>query len=178
MIGFIPLEAGTEVCRLADALYIDSFPEVERAPLPSLHSFALQNGVTYAAVCDGGFRGIIFTVEDDGLIFLLYLAIHPEHRGEGLGTAVLDLLSRRAGGRRIFLNAEPPDEGDDRGARIARIRFYRGNGFSDSGKVTTSDGQRYLLMHRGGYVLPEEAAEFYARTGVDRLFSPLPRRCG
>ncbi len=48
-----------------------------------------------------------------------YVAVHPEHQGEGLGTAIIEeLVELSAGYKKIILSANPGT-----GA------FYRGNGF-------------------------------------------------
>lgn len=174
MTSLIPIELGTAVCGLADSLYLGAFPECERTSLEALHRFSEEGHVNYMAIWDDGFRGLVYTVEDDSLLFVLYLAVDPDNRGRGYGSSALEAVHDLAAGRRVFLNAEPPDEGADRDVRTIRISFYRDNGFSDSGKVTFSDGQRFLLLHRGGAVSMDEAAAFYRCTGVDMLFGTHP----
>ena len=65
-----------------------------------------------------------------GYVLLNYLAIHPEHRGQGVGSAALELLARRFSQRQgllLELTESPGEEAE----LEARRRLYRRHGFVD-----------------------------------------------
>lgn len=151
-------------------LYLGSFPDSERAPLESLHGFHTSGRAMYCALMEDDFRGIAYIIPDGDLVFLLYLAVCPSFRGVGIGTRALDAVKSFCGDRRLFLNIEPPGEGDNPEQRDRRLRFYLRNGFSEHGIITTPDGERYMMMCFGGDVSDDEAMSFYAHIGSDNLF--------
>lgn len=144
-------------------IYLSSFPEEERIPFETLLSMACGDGCDfYRIMVDDVLCGISYVVESPELVFLLYLAVSPDHRGEGIGSDVLWMIKSGCAGRRLFLNIEPVDEYcDNIGQRLRRLRFYERNGFRPQCRYTTPDGMMYMLMSWGGPVSPEEASAFY-----------------
>lgn len=147
----------------ARELYEASFPEAERIPFDDLVAMS-DDRHRFVWMEDGGeFLGLMYTVESDSLVFLLYLAISPGWRNCGLGSDALWMLKCSSAGRRIFLNVEPTDEpAENMGQRLRRMNFYDRNGFSVQAVYRTPDGMRYALMSWGGPVTPEEASRFYS----------------
>lgn len=147
----------------ARRLYLEAFPEEERIPFETLISMTSDPDCRFLWMdVDGEFRGIAYVVLSDDLVFLLYLAVSPGHRNEGLGSDAIWLIKCMCGGRRLFVNVEPTDcEAPNMGQRLRRLHFYDRNGFSSQGKFRTPDGMMYNLMSWGGPVTGEEADGLY-----------------
>lgn len=166
----VRLTPGTVLCASADALYQGAFPDRERAPLEGLHEFSMRGCASYFALVEDGFKGLAYIIESDDLVFLLYLAVSPSHRGGGCGTRALDAVKSMCHGRRLFLNSEPLEECDNYDQRVRRLDFYRRNGFTEHGVVHTPDGEHYMMMCFGGDVSDDEVAEFYDRISLSSIF--------
>lgn len=92
-------------------LYESSFPESERFDFDKLLSQTDDtNG--FRVICDDGFCGLTYLVYSDAGLFVLYLAVSPERRNDGIGSRFLTKLKSENPRMCIFLNVEPP-EGDD-----------------------------------------------------------------
>ncbi len=57
--------------------------------------------------------GFIHLVYFEDVVYLYYLAIEPDERGQGYGSKILQALRRRFSARRIILNIEVVDENCD-----------------------------------------------------------------
>ena len=115
-------------------LYLSSFPECERRdygqwaallnsePILSLYAIACGNPATTI--------GFITSWNFDGFLYIEHFAISENVRNGGFGTkAIRIFLDRIAGGKRVVLEAEPPEM-----SAIAqrRISFYQRQGFAMS----------------------------------------------
>lgn len=144
-------------------LYESSFPESERFDFDRLlRQTDDTNG--FRVICDDGFCGLTYLVYSDAGLFVLYLAVSPERRNDGIGSRFLTKLKSENPGMCIFLNVEPP-EGDDIEIRKRRIGFYGRNGFSSNGLITTPDGERYELLSFGGRPELEKIGDFFESLG-------------
>ena len=77
----------------AKAIYLEAFPKEERLPWWLLRLNATRKGIDITAWTEEGqLRGITVSVTDGGLHFLLFFAIHPQYRGQGYGSAILEAL--------------------------------------------------------------------------------------
>ncbi len=122
-------------------LYLSAFPKDERLPWFVLRLNALRKGIGLHAFLDGDtFCGFTCSVTLEGLHFLLFFAVDDAIRCQGYGSAILSLLRQEYG--TLILNIEPlvPDA-PDLPLRQSRYRFYRRNGFFDTGcHVLEKDG--------------------------------------
>ena len=77
----------------AKAIYLEAFPKEERLPWWLLRLNATRQGIDITGwLEDGQLRGITVSVTEGGLHFLLFFAIHPQFRGRGYGSAILEAL--------------------------------------------------------------------------------------
>ena len=110
--------------RLANLLYEKSFPIEERRDNLQQSRVEKHKDYHYDLVfLKEEFLGIALYWETPSLIFLEHLAILPEKRNGGVGSAVLNQIKQK--GKAILLEIEPPkDEITNR-----RLGFYTRNGF-------------------------------------------------
>lgn len=127
-------------------LFVSSFPEYERHSFSSLFSVKRHNFL--AALNDGKVVGMLFTLENDEFLYVLYLAVHPDMRGSGIGTTLLDKARKLASGRPVILDIEKPyAEHSEFTQRKLRKHFYEKNGFADSGMGAAPwHGDVYITM--------------------------------
>jgi len=90
-------------------------------------------------------------------IFIDYLLVNPNTRGQGIGRKVLDAFKQT--GKPIILEVEPPEaEGDD---TVRRVKFYERNGFRKAEHIeyTRSDEDGTLNTMDIYYWPPDEVSE-------------------
>ena len=122
-------------------LYFSSFPKDERLPWFVLRLNGLRKGIDLHAFLDGDiFCGFTYSVTAFGLHFLLFFAVDETLRSQGYGSAILSMLRQEH--ETVILNIEPLDpQAPDLALRQSRYRFYRRNGFYDTGcHVLEADG--------------------------------------
>lgn len=155
----------------ARSLYLEAFPEYERADWDALVSHSGWGDAELLGLYDGGLVGISYVIFDETVLFVLYLAVDPSHRGAGAGSEALRIIEDRFSPGRMFLNIEPPDEEcDNREQRVRRLAFYERNGFSQAWRFSVREGENYLVMCRGEAITPEELDAFRVRHRFSRLF--------
>ena len=114
-------------------LYLTAFPKDERLPWFVLRLNALRKGIDLHVYLDGDtFCGFTYSVTCHGLHFLLFFAVADALRGKGYGSAILSMLQQEY--KTVILNIESLEPGvPDLSRRQSRYRFYRRNGFQDTG---------------------------------------------
>ena len=109
----------------AMALYAASFPEHEQRLEPSQHRIMTHEQYHFGLLCDEqGFAGLALYWDAGMYLYVEHLCIAPERRGQGLGTAALDLLAET--GKPIILEIDPPVDAISR----RRQAFYEHAGFA------------------------------------------------
>ena len=138
----------TEVRVTAHPSEVDEALELRR------HVFVSQQGVTLemdrdgldpealhiVAVDAGRVVGTCRLVFEGGLARLGRMAVDDEHRGQGLGAAILaeaEAQARSAGARRIRLHAQ-----------VAARRLYERGGFEVQGKEFMEEGIPHVTMEK------------------------------
>ena len=151
------------------ALYLEAFPESERAPFGKLLRRAKKPNVNFFACLDGDiWAGFVYVVNYRDMSYIFYLAIDEKLRGRGCGTAVLKALMKKYKGRRLFLAAEVPDTAaDNYQQQLARQRFYKKAGFELMGIKAQEGAVMFDVMGTGGKVTNKEYR------ALIRSFSPL-----
>ena len=118
----------------AENLYLTAFPEIERHPIEELYD-ACDTGKCEWLIfkADQTFIGMAFMVINDGIVFLLYLAVKEEMRNKGNGAQILNELVKRYDGMEVVLLIESlHEECDNMDIRIRRKGFYLRNDFYDT----------------------------------------------
>lgn len=116
-----------------------------------------------------------------GAILIDYLAIVPELRGQGWGTALLDALRQYYAptGQMLVLESEHPEEAPDPEEAKRRLAFYFRAGLQDTGVETRLFGVRFCILSFGELDDPRQAIWDVYRTMLDderfeRFFQLLP----
>lgn len=141
-------------------LYFNAFPKEERRPLflfwltskfGKIDAFALEK--------DEKFVGLLISTKVKDIVWVDYLAISPEYRGQNLGSEALENLKEYYSNSRIFLEVETPlDNVDNYHQRVKRINFYNKNGFHNSGlRVNCFDCDFTILSYNGKIKFQEYA---------------------
>ena len=158
-----------------EALYESTFPPIERKDLDYMLTGekAHAHDVLVISTPDRPMAGLVITVSHADLPLLVYFAISPDLRGQGLGHAVLplirDLVRKRRGGH-FFLEIETPpplciprDPCDNAEQRVRRKAFYASTGMVETGVRAFIYGNDMELL-----AFPEDA-EAITFAGYDAL---------
>ena len=130
-------------------LYETAFPKEERAPLFFLYyKTKKENYNFYAIVDEDDFAGLIYTMEDAGMVYVFFFAIADEKRGKGYGSKVLAMMKDKYPGHTITLMIEDMQEkdADNYEQRIRRLNFYERNGFTQLHIHIKEADVRYELL--------------------------------
>lgn len=140
-------------------LYLQAFPKEERAPFGMLMRKA--NAADFFALYDNTkWIGLAYIVRREQLAYIFYIAVTPEQRGKGYGTAAMKALIEYYKGCRLFLALEQLDKSaENYEQRIKRHEFYKKCGLSDLPYKIKEGGVVYDIMGVGGKVEPEEYRE-------------------
>lgn len=115
-----------------EALYLEAFPENERAPFSILVKKAKRAEVDFLAYYDGDtLVGMLYLLHGGELTYIFYIAVPRSLRGRGYGSAILQSLKRQYPGQSIFLAMEELEpEAPNYAQRLKRRSFYNANGFA------------------------------------------------
>ncbi len=140
-------------------LYLQAFPKEERAPFSLLMRKA--NAADFFALYDNSkWVGLSYIVRRGQLAYIFYLAISPNERGKGYGSAAMKALIEYYKNCRLFLALEQLDKtADNYEQRLKRHAFYKSCGLSDLPYKIKEGGVVYSIMGVGGKVEPEEYRE-------------------
>ena len=76
------------------------------------------------------FCGIAYYVISDSTVYLTYLAVNKDLRGQGYGTKILSLLEKQYPDQAIVIDIEPVvPTAKNYQQRVSRLKFYERNGF-------------------------------------------------
>lgn len=129
-------------------LYRTAFPRCERKPFAMIRRMCKAGRAEVLSIREAGsFCGLVIAVQHRDLVLIDYLAIAPNRRGGGLGSAALRLIAQRYAGRRVFLEIERPDPTAQNNAeRQRRKRFYLQNGLCEDGVTVRLFGVEMELL--------------------------------
>ena len=140
------------------SLICRAFPKNEQFPMWLLRTLAVRKSVDFSAYYDGeSFCGISYTVNNDDLVFVLYLAVNDKIRSKGYGSAILQCIKQKYPNKVIALNIEPLEPNSDNySQRVKRFEFYVRNGFIDTGcKITDNSGNYQILATTDKFQIAE-----------------------
>lgn len=109
---------------------------------------ALHKNVHFQALYDDGkFCGMAYYAVGSQTVYLLYLAVNPDLRGQGYGTQILQHLQVKFPDKQLTLDIEPVTKiAKNYSQRVRRLHFYERNGFHQtSARLMDADGEFQIL---------------------------------
>lgn len=89
----------------------------------------------------------MYNVYYKDIIYVFYLAINENLRGQGYGSKILNLIKDKYSNHRIILNIEEIDKNSDNyKQRVKRKEFYKKNGFYDLNYTIKEAGVTYEML--------------------------------
>ncbi|MBD5069041.1 MAG: GNAT family N-acetyltransferase [Lactobacillus sp.] len=123
-------------------LYLKAFPAVERVPFWLLKKRTKAENAEFCSLYeDDKWLGFIYTLKNQELVYVFFLAIDPANRSKGYGSGLMELVKERYAGQVIGLSAEKEDEqAPNNEERKRRLKFYAKNGFFPTDFYTAEKG--------------------------------------
>lgn len=130
-LTFLDIKNNKKIYKKVKKLYNDAFPQNERVPISFLKLLARKDKAKFYGISDNEkFVGLVYNVYYKDIVFVFYLAIDKEQRGQGYGSKVLQVIQEKYCNHRIILNIEQIDKNSDNyEERLKRKTFYQRNGF-------------------------------------------------
>lgn len=134
--------------RKIKSLYGRTFSRIEKVPWCWLRLKELQQRADFQAFYDQEkFVGLAYTLHQNNLHYLLYLAVNEPARCCGYGTAIMSELKKAYGDDQIVLAVKKPNQfNGDKNQFDLQINFYLQNGFYVTSKELQSRGVVYQVM--------------------------------
>ena len=112
-----------------------------------LQLLALGRNVHFRAFYDEDlFCGLLYTMENEKYVFVLYLAVNDRIRSKGYGSRILQWLQGHTS-KVLVLNVEALREGAPNAEqRERRIAFYSKNGILNTGCTFEDAGETYAVL--------------------------------
>lgn len=130
-------------------LYKTAFPRNERAPFFFLCRKTKNQDNSFYAISDNEeFVGLVYTIKNERMVYVFFLAIEEEKRSKGYGSKTLALIKEMYTECVVTLAIEDTaDEGaDNHIQRIKRLEFYKRNGFEQLNIRVNEAGVVYELL--------------------------------
>lgn len=130
-------------------LYNEAFPKEERISTLLLKLLARKNKAKFYGIYDNEkFVGLIYNIYYKDIVFIFYLAINKELRGQGYGSKVLEFIKQKYSKHRIILCIEKVyEKSDNYKQRMKRKEFYIKNGFKDANYTIKEKGILYEMLY-------------------------------
>ena len=132
-LTFLEIKENKQYYKEMKKLYNEAFPKNERVPFTILKLLLRKEKAKFYGIYDeNNFVGLVYNVFYKDIVYIFYLAINQELRGQGYGSKVLDSIKSKYKHSRIILMIEEIDEkSKNYKDRIKRRNFYYNNGFKN-----------------------------------------------
>ena len=129
-------------------LYKQAFPLNERAPFFIINRLAHTGRAKWFVISERDtFVGMAYCVLYKDIVYVFYLAIAKELRGQGYGSRILAAIRKRYADKRIILMAEEStDAYEDVEDRLKRKQFYYANGLLELNYKVDEFGVVYDML--------------------------------
>lgn len=160
-LNFIDIKNNKECNKEVLQLYNEAFPKDERIPICLLKILVRKNKAKFYGIYDNEkFSGLIYNIFYKDIVFIFYLAIDKETRGQGYGTKVLESIKQKYRNYRIILCIEHTDKNSNNyEQRIKRKNFYIKNGFKDANYTIRERNVVYEMLYYNNNVTLQEFQE-------------------
>lgn len=96
------------------------------------------------------FCGIAYYVISDSTVYLIYLAVNKDLRGQGYGTKILSLLEKQYPDQAIVIDIEPVvPTAKNHQQRVSRLKFYERNGFHRTDQKLKDQDEEFEALTTG-----------------------------
>lgn len=127
--------------------YLTAFPKHERLPFCIAKIIAKRQGVSFKAIeVDNRFIGLIYLLEDEKSVYLLYFAIKESEQNKSYGSNILDDLLNQYANKEFYLSIEIPNEIEP--MTIRRFNFYKRHGLISTDAYLHENITYLLLANR------------------------------
>lgn len=160
-------------------LYKTAFPKNERAPIFFLFSKTRhKENKFYAALKDNEFVGLVYTIRKENLLYIFYLAVEKEKRGNGYGSEILKTIKNMYSDCVLLLEIEDTTltDADNYFERINRLKFYQKNGYSQTYIYLNEAGVDFELLGTAGNVRQSEFLSLMKKYLGTMLFKIIYRK--
>lgn len=163
MLTVKPITCKSPDARRVHSLMNRAFPPNERVPLHLLFDGG-RRGAELLGFYEGEqFCGFISLLSWRNITHILYFAMEEELRGQGYGTAALELIHALKKGQRIIADLEAEDaSAPNASQRGRRRRFYQRCGYTYSFVSYRWREENYEIFSHGGRISREEFESFWA----------------
>ncbi|WMT51475.1 MAG: GNAT family N-acetyltransferase [Ferroplasma sp.] len=148
-------------------IYEEAFPASEKRPVEDIRrNIEKDHEKMFIGKYDGNPAIFImmWPVNDSDFLFLDYIAVKKEYRGNGLGSLFLQkIFDIEEGYNHVIFEVENPGEGDNKNQRMKRIKFYRRAG------AKTLTGFKYFLPPRNNNKSQEMKLMIMSRKNIKKL---------
>lgn len=134
MLRAIKLNKESADRTVTEKLYLTAFPEIERHPVEELWDACCTGKCEWLIFKDEmTFVGMAYMIVNEGIAFLLYLAVDDTIRNNGYGSKILkELITMYEGSDIILLIESLKEPCDNPEIRFRRRNFYLRNHFYDT----------------------------------------------
>lgn len=172
-------ETQKELSEQIKALYVQAFPKAERKPYALMEEKQRQGRMQIWAIVEENteslkklpeFCGFAITILYKDMVLLDYFAIHPEKRGNGIGSKALKILKEKYADQCFFLEIESTSvdakelSEKEQQIRMKRKQFYHQNGMKDTGLEVILFGIQMEVLTAGKAVDYKEYHNLYEVT--------------
>lgn len=140
---------GSKHYREVKRLFLSAFPPEERRSLLSLWLLnVMRPQVALRTYWEKDvFCGFSLTVDSEKYLYVSFIAINSDVRGQGYGSEILERLRQEYPEKALLVEVEAPDEhASNNGQRQKRMEFYCRNGFVDLDRTVTGRGVTYRIL--------------------------------
>ena len=157
----IIMPATVRQMKMIKPLYLSAFPRNERKPFWLIKKKVSEGKMKIMAIEEEGFAGLAILMLYKDIVLLDYFAISPSRRDEGLGSEALKILRDMFSERRLFLEIELPDGGENDYIKERRKAFYLRNGLVETGFKASVFGVPMEMLTFGSIISMDDYFGIY-----------------
>ena len=107
-----------------------------------------KNNSFIAVTSDGEFAGLYYTIKNENIIYIHFLAVYKEKRGQGIGTKIWERIKKENPDYTVVLMIEDTELENikNKEERLNRLKFYQSNGYIKLGIKINEAGVEYELL--------------------------------
>lgn len=156
------------------AIYKEAFPKKERFPFAFFENRASNKKADfYSYWIEDVLVGFTYVLKNEKYVYVFYLAVKNEERGNGYGSEILNLIKEKYKDKVISLAIEPPDiNAKNCSQRIKRKSFYQRNGFASQIERMEYAGEKYEIMSYNG-VMTDHACNTLLKNWLGSFLFPF-----